>query len=257
MFARKGPMPRVPVRDNSWLPSVCLNSFISLILAWRCTVSLYSLCLLAAPLPQTKRIGGGRGRPPETARGNEMVPKNMQKMDERLAAAAWLECRTGLDELHGLLDRLQTALSPVHSKGSPYSTAERRVPELIPVLGSQPAGDVSHKPGGRLPLLSARPAVTLAALKRAATNFAAWRTEARREWTVCLRLLPTASRLQFEPRPFCAWVQHANHSATEPPGKRIIVFYGGRLWKQLCSHSGHDFYFASVAVAVDSRHMTA
>jgi len=26
-----------------------------------------------------------------------------------------------------------------------------RVPELIPVLGSQPAGDVSHKPGGRLP----------------------------------------------------------------------------------------------------------
>ena len=57
-------------------------------------------------------------------------------------------------------------------KGSPYSITERRVPELIPVLGSQPAGDVSHKPGGRLQLL--RPAVTLATLKRAATNFAAW-----------------------------------------------------------------------------------
>jgi len=28
------------------------------------------------------------------------------------------------------------------------SITERRVPELIPVLGSQPAGDVSHKPGG-------------------------------------------------------------------------------------------------------------
>ena len=38
---------------------------------------------------------------------------------------------------------------------------------------SQPAGGVSHKPGGRLPLLSARPAVTHAALKRAATSFAA------------------------------------------------------------------------------------
>ena len=50
---------------------------------------------------------------------------------------------------------------------------ERRVPELITVLGSQPAGGVSHKPGGRLPLLSARPAVTPATLKRAATNFAA------------------------------------------------------------------------------------
>jgi len=56
----------------------------------------------------------------------------------------------------------------------PYSITERRVLELIPVLGSQPAGDVSHKPGGRLPLLSARPAITLATLKRAATNFAAW-----------------------------------------------------------------------------------
>ena len=29
-------------------------------------------------------------------------------------------------------------------KGSPYSITERRVPELITVLGSQPAGDVSH-----------------------------------------------------------------------------------------------------------------
>ena len=64
-------------------------------------------------------------------------------------------------------------------KGSPYSITERRVPKLIPVLGSQPAGDVSHKPDGRLPLLSARPAVIPATVKRAAANFAAWRTEAR------------------------------------------------------------------------------
>ena len=75
-------------------------------------------------------------------------------------------------------------------KGSPYSITERRVPELITVLGSQPVGDVSHKPGGGLPLLSARPAVTPATLKEAATNFAAWWTEAQWVWTVCLRLLP-------------------------------------------------------------------
>jgi len=39
-------------------------------------------------------------------------------------------------------------------KGSSYSITERRLPELIPVLGSQPAGEggVSHKPGGRLSL---------------------------------------------------------------------------------------------------------
>jgi len=46
--------------------------------------------------------------------------------------------------------------------------------QLIPVLGSQPAGDARHKPGSRLPLLSARPAVTHATLKRAANNFDAW-----------------------------------------------------------------------------------
>ena len=60
------------------------------------------------------------------------------------------------------------------TKGSPYSITERRIPELIAVIGSQPTGDVSHKPGGRLPLLSARPAVTPFTLKRAAANFAAW-----------------------------------------------------------------------------------
>jgi len=58
--------------------------------------------------------------------------------------------------------------------GSSYSITEHRVPELIPVLGSQLVGDVNHKPGGRLPLLSARPAVNPTTLKRAATNFAAW-----------------------------------------------------------------------------------
>ena len=70
---------------------------------------------------------------------------------------------------HTIFSRCDTTL-----KGSPYWITERKVPELIPVLGSQHAGDVSHKPGGRLPLLSARPEVTPATLKRAATNFAAW-----------------------------------------------------------------------------------
>jgi len=59
-------------------------------------------------------------------------------------------------------------------KGSPYSITERTVPKLIPVLGSQPAGDVCHKSGGRLPLLSVGPQINLATLKMAATNFAAW-----------------------------------------------------------------------------------
>ena len=99
-----------------------------------------------------------------------------------------------------------------NGKGSEYSITERRVPELIPVLGSQPAGDVSHKPAVGCHYFPP-------GLKRAVTNFAAFWTEAQWVWTVCVRLLPdpTASRLRFKPRPFCAWVQHANQSATEPP----------------------------------------
>jgi len=59
----------------------------------------------------------------------------------------------------------------IKGEGSPYSITERRVPELISVLDSEPAGDVSHKPGGRLPLLSAKPAVILATLKRVYYQF--------------------------------------------------------------------------------------
>jgi len=84
------------------------------------------------------------------------------------------------NEFLGILTNLENGkIREFFLKGSPYSITERRVPELVTVLGSQPAGDVSHKPGGRLPLLSARPAVTLTTLKRPATNFAAWKTEAR------------------------------------------------------------------------------
>jgi len=90
--------------------------------------------------------------------------------------------------------------------------------EADPGFRSQPAGDVSHKPSGRLPLLSVRPAVTPATHKRAATNFAAWWTEASWVWTVCLTLLPDCDLN------FCAWVQHANHSATEPHNYFIRSF---------------------------------
>jgi len=61
---------------------------------------------------------------------------------------------------------VRVVISHLIGKGSPYWITEHRVPELIPLLGSQPAGDVSHKPGGRLPLISARPAVTPATASR-------------------------------------------------------------------------------------------
>ena len=45
-------------------------------------------------------------------------------------------------------------MAKVETRKKTYSIAERRFPELIPVLGSQSASDVSHKPGGRLLLLT-------------------------------------------------------------------------------------------------------
>ena len=82
------------------------------------------------------------------------------------------------------------------------------------VLGSQPAGDVSHKPGGRLSLLSARPAVTPATVERAATILLLGEQRHNGCEQFAYDCYPTASWLRSEPRPFCAWVQHANHSAT-------------------------------------------
>jgi len=90
-----------------------------------------------------------------------------------------VEYQDDMGQLRSVDDRSLWTVEESKGKGSPYSITERRVLELIPVLGSQPADYVSHKPSGRLPLLFARPAVTPATLKRAATSFAAWWTEAQ------------------------------------------------------------------------------
>jgi len=114
-------------------------------------------------------------------------------------------------------------------KGSPFSITERRVPELIPVLGSQPEvmwiinPAVSchyFPPGLQLPPQPLRGPLPILPLDEQRHNgceqFAYF--------------YPTASQLRFEPRPFCAWVQHANHSATEPPFKSVsIKGYFGHL----------------------------
>jgi len=93
----------------------------------------------------------------EGRRGIVLEPRSLRDATESVAVT----------ELFILRRQWETEVK-VKGKGSPYSIAERRVwvPELIPVLCRQP--------GGRLPLLSARPAVNPATLKRAATNFAAW-----------------------------------------------------------------------------------
>jgi len=67
----------------------------------------------------------------------------------------------------------------VKSRAVPYSitcVGHRADPGLLAV---RPAGDISHKRGGRLPLLSTRPVVTFPAkdiipLPRSVPNYTAW-----------------------------------------------------------------------------------
>ena len=77
------------------------------------------------------------------------VPEFPVSISERVSASEYVvpvsECGSNLE--------IQVSAVLHHT----YSITERSVPQLIPVLGSQPAGDVSHKPGGRLPLLSPGP----------------------------------------------------------------------------------------------------
>ena len=95
--------------------------------------------------------------------------------------------RQNTDLWHAYMNR-HSAIAIVKGKGNPYSITECRVPELTRFL----AVIVKVTWVIRLPLLSARSTVTLATLKRAATNFAARWTKARWVWTVCLRLLPSS-----------------------------------------------------------------
>ena len=130
------------------------------------------------PRPRRRERGRGGAAGPRGP-GGSLIFAVVRSVDEgRYACAAYSSLGAGRSSttvrvyVRGRRYSLSSKLN-TRKKGSPYSITERRVPELIPVLGSQPAGYVSHKPGGRLPLLSARTAVTLASLRRAATNFAA------------------------------------------------------------------------------------
>jgi len=57
-----------------------------------------------------------------------------------------------------------------HNIPAYIATQKWRVLKVAARVATPGAESASHKPGGRLPLLSARPAVTLPTLKSAATN---------------------------------------------------------------------------------------
>jgi len=141
---------------------------------WRCNGESAGLATqkLAGSTPGLAISGNNLGQVVHT-RASVTKQYNLVPVKGRWCCPATGKVTVGLAS-HWPFARLKVKIG----KGRLYLITERRVPELISVLGSQPAGNVSHKPGGRMPLLSARSAVTPATLKRAAINFAAWWTEA-------------------------------------------------------------------------------
>ena len=61
-----------------------------------------------------------------------------------------------------------------HISGHPSAAGRAQDRESSPARDRRSTTVPRHQPGGRLPLLSDRLAVTPAILKRAATNFAVW-----------------------------------------------------------------------------------
>jgi len=107
-------------------------------------------------------------------------------------------------------------------KGCPCSITEHRIPELISVLGRQPAGDVSHKPGSRLPLYFP-PGLQLPSQPLCGLLPILLLGEQRHDGCECLRLLPDSIAAVIWTEAFCAWVQHANHSAAKALKASIIL----------------------------------
>jgi len=80
----------------------------------------------------------------------------MQRLTRHVSVIRMTTRRRGIDSSGGSRDEVmrvkhQARYQDTTVRGSPYSITERRVPELIPVLGSQPTGDVSHKPDAGAP----------------------------------------------------------------------------------------------------------
>ena len=130
--------------------------------------------------------------PPRLLGSSSYARASVGRSNRRTSAPSAASCLSG--------NHRQRHLPPSKKgKSSPYSITERRVPELIPVLGSLSAGDMSHKPDGRLPLLSARPAVTPETLRGLLPILLLGEQRHNGCEQFAKDCYPTASRLRFEP----------------------------------------------------------
>ena len=121
------------------------------------------------------------------------------------------------------------AIKKVKVKAFPYSIP-RVGPRADPgVQAISPQVTVSHPPGGRLPLLSARPAVTSPAAEHhrplAGTKLYCVVTEIYRCKQLAQGSYAVLPRVGFEPQPTDRKVQRSTHCTTVPPAHAISDFY--------------------------------
>jgi len=103
--------------------------------------------LTTRPLRPARDVDRQRERPAETAPQHEAAARrSAANAGSAVLTAELTRLNTDLLCRRNVYEKIY--LQSSMCKSSPYSITERRVPELIPVLGSEPAGEVSHKPGG-------------------------------------------------------------------------------------------------------------
>ena len=139
-----------------------------------------------------------------------------------------LSCRVGIGGIRELLDgkiwewdlsfRWKWEWEWSHWNGRELV---RKICSRTPLLGSQPAGDVNHKFSGRLPWLSARPAVIPATLKEGCYQFRCLVNRGTMGVNSLHKTIMLPDSVATAIWTFCVWFKHANHSATEPHQDRL------------------------------------
>jgi len=153
----------------------------------------------------------------------------MQAVPEKITAYSllsecldWLECGVILSETS-----CSEHCKKEKGKGFPYSIPSAGPGADPGVQAVSPQVTVSHPPGGRLPLLSTRPAVTSPASEHhrplAGTKLYCLVTEARRCKQLAEGCYAALPRVGFEPATYWSQVQLSTRYTTAPPSEHCTV----------------------------------
>jgi len=142
--------------------------------------------------------------------------------------------------------RADTIIYYLKGKGFPYSLPSVG-PAADPGVQAVSPQTISHSPGGRLPLLSARPAVTFPATEHhrsmAVTKLHCLVTEAHRCEQLAQGCYAAFARVGFEPTTCCSQVQRSTRCATAGESETLQsnwTQFNTDHTARCCSPTGHS-----------------